>query len=173
MLLLALAGCGKVGPDRIEQVQQAADTADQLMIRMHAYLTKEGVQTAYLEADSAFVYENNGHTDLKNILVTFFTPSGVKTSVLTGETGWYKMRTGEIQARGNVVVVRTDGATLRTSVLHYDQAKNEVSTDQPYTWDEPPEKHLAATGFVSDPTFSNIRTQALHGTAGHFTLPGQ
>jgi LPS export ABC transporter protein LptC len=171
--LVILAACGKVGPDRIQRVAQAADSADQLMIRMRTNLTNEGVRTGYLEADSAFVYENAGHTDLKNIRVTFYTPSGVATSVLTAEAGWYRMITKEMEARGNVVVVRTDGARLTTSILKYDQSKNQVSTDQPYTWYEPPDRHLAATGFISDPTFSNITTQALHGTAGHFTLPGQ
>jgi LPS export ABC transporter protein LptC len=170
---IALAACGKMGPDRAAQVQQAADSADQLMIGMSTNLTAEGVRTGFLQADTAFVYENSGHTDLKKIKVTFYTPSGVQTSVLTADVGWYRMRTGEMEARGNVVVVRTDGARLTTSILKYDQSKNQVSTDQPYTWDAPPDTHLRATGFVSDPTFSNITTQALHGTAGHFKLPGQ
>ncbi|MFI5208174.1 MAG: LPS export ABC transporter periplasmic protein LptC, partial [Gemmatimonadales bacterium] len=132
-LCLALAACGKAGPDRIQEVAQAADSADQLMIKMSTNLTNEGVRTGHLDADSAFVYENSGHTDLKKIKVTFYTPAGVETSVLTAETGWYRMRSGEMEARGNVVVVRTDGATLTTSILKYDQAKNQVSTDQPYT----------------------------------------
>jgi LPS export ABC transporter protein LptC len=171
--LVVLAACSKAGPDRIGQVAQAADSADQLMISMSTNLTAEGVRTGHLEADSAFVYENSGHTDLKKIKVTFFTPSGVQTSILTSDAGWYRMRSGEMEARGNVVVVRTDGARLTTSILRYDQSKNQVSTDRPYTWYEPPDRHLAGTGFISDPTFSNITTQALHGTAGHFTLPGQ
>lgn len=170
---MALVACAKAGPDRADQVQQAADSADQLMIGMSTNLTAEGVRTGHLEADTAFVYENSGHTDLKKIKVTFYTPSGVQTSILTSDAGWYRMRTGEMEARGNVVVVRADGARLTTSILKYDQSKNQVSTDQPYTWYEPPDRHLAATGFISDPTFSNITTQALHGTAGHFTLPGQ
>jgi LPS export ABC transporter protein LptC len=171
-VLALAAACSKAGPDRVAQVAQAADTADQLMIGVRTNLTAEGVRTAYLEADSAFVYENSGHTDLKKVKVTFYSPTGVEQSVLTSDSGWYRMRTGEMEARGNVVVVRTDGARLLTSILRYDQSKNEVSTDQPYTY-ELADRHVQGNGFVSDPSFSNITTQGVHGTAGHFTLPGQ
>lgn len=168
-----LAACGKVGPDRIQQVAQAADSADQLLISMSTILTNEGVRTGFLEADSAFVYENAGHTDLKKVKVTFYTPSGVQTSVLTAASGWYRMRTGEMEARGNVVIVRaSDGARLTTSIIKYDQSKNQVTTDQPYTTDQG-DKHFTGTGFVSDPAFSNVVSQGVRGTAGHFTLPGQ
>jgi LPS export ABC transporter protein LptC len=172
-VLCVIAACSKAGPDRIEQVAQAADSADQLMIGMSTNLTAEGVRTGHLEADSAFVYEASGHTDLKKIKVTFYTPSGVQTSVLTAETGWYQTRTGAMEARGNVVIVRTsDGARLTTSIIKYDQSKNQVTTDQPYTTDQG-DKHFTGTGFVSDPTFSNVVSQGIRGTGGHFTLPGQ
>ncbi len=172
VLLLAFAACSKAGPDRIEQVAQAADTADQLMIRMNFNLTNEGVRSAYVEAESAFVYENSGHTDLKKVKVTFFTPSGVQTSILTADSGWYRMRSGAMEGRGNVVIVRTDGARLTTSLIKYDQSKNQVTTDQPYVADQG-DRHFTGTGFVSDPTFSNVVSQGVKGTGGHFTLPGQ
>jgi LPS export ABC transporter protein LptC len=170
--LALVAACSKAGPDRIQQAAQAADSADQLMIHMSTNLTTEGVRSGYLEADSAFVYENSGHTDLKKIKVTFYTPSGVQTSVLTANGGWYRMRTGEMEARGNVVIVRTDGARLTTSIIKYDQSKNQVTTDQPYTTDQG-DKHFTGTGFVSDPSFENVISRGVRGTAGHFTLPGQ
>jgi LPS export ABC transporter protein LptC len=171
-LCIALAACSKAGPDRIEQVAQAADSADQLMIGMSTNLTAEGVRTGHLEADSAFVYESSGHTDLKNIKVTFYTPSGVQTSVLTALAGWYRMRSGEMEARGNVVLVRTDGARLTTSVLTYDQSKNQVRTDQPYVYTVG-EKHAAGSGFECDPSFTVCKSNSVRGSAGPVSLPGQ
>ena len=51
-------------------------------------------------------------------------------SVLTSLTGVYWMRTNQMSASGNVVVVRTsDGARLTTDFLEYDPAKNQVTTD--------------------------------------------
>jgi LPS export ABC transporter protein LptC len=169
---IALAACGKVGPDRADQVQQAADSADQLMIGVKFHLTNEGVNNAYLEADTAFEYDNSGHTDLKKVKVTFYTPTGVQTSVLTADSGWYRFRTQEMMARGNVVVVKTDGSRLFTSALRYDQSKNEVSTSEHYTFIKG-DTHGQGDGFVSDPTFSNIITNRLRGSGGSFRLPGQ
>jgi len=153
-------------------IEEAADSADQLMIKLTSYLTNQGVRQAYLEADTAYVYEARGQTELKNIRVTFYTINGVATSVLTAREGTYTLRTGEMEARRDVVVVRTDGARLTTSVLRYEQAKNQVSSDRPYVYDAP-DRHVEGESFVSDPSFSNITTQRPRGTGGRFTLPGQ
>ena len=170
---LLLVSCGQQRADPVQQVTQAADSADQLMIGVRLYLTSEGVRQAYLEADSAFVYENTGRTELKRVKVTFFrTATGEQASVLTSTEGTYRGRTGAMEARGNCVVVTSEGARLTTSVLRYDQTKNEVNTDRAYTYDAGG-RHVEGEGFVSDPTFSNITTQRLRGTGGGFTLPGQ
>ena len=110
--------------------------------------------------------------EMRRIKLTFFSTAGVQQSVLTADEGTYLTRTNFMEARGNVVVVKTDGSRLTTSVLRFDQAKNEVSTDQPYVYDSAG-RHITGDGFVSDPSFSNIVTQRPRGTAGRFTLPGQ
>src|SRR6266705_3819378 len=53
------------------------------------------------------------------------------------------------QLRINVVVVRKDGATLRTEVIRYSQAKNQVSSDQAFVFDEPT-RHIKGQGFTAD-----------------------
>jgi LPS export ABC transporter protein LptC len=167
-----LIACTGAESRTVAEVEQAADSADQLMINLSTVLTDQGVRQAHLEADTAFVYETAGFTELRAIRVTFFTTTGVETSVLTAREGTYNFRTGSMEARGNVVVVRTDGARLTTSVLRFDPSRNEVSTDRPYTYDAP-DRHVEGDGFTSDPAFSNIVTQRPRGSAGRFTLPGQ
>ena len=166
------AGCKKPGVDRIAQVEQAADSADHVMMDVRTTLTSAGVRQANLEADTAFVYENTGRTIVKRVTLTFFTPEGVQQSVLTADSGWYAVRSGDMEARGNVVVVRADGSRLTTSKLLYEPQQNRVSTDQPYTYTEG-ERRVQGNGFVSDPSFKNITTQAVRGTGGRYTLPGQ
>jgi LPS export ABC transporter protein LptC len=173
-IALAIAACSGVGsPDGIRSAHMAADTADQVMFGVATRLTNLGVKQADLEADSGYMYENAGRTDLRRIKLTFFSTAGVQQSVLTADEGTYMMRTNFMEARGNVVVVKTDGSRLTTSVLRFDQAKNEVSTDQPYTYDTNG-NHAEGVGFVSDPSFRNITTSRAHGTSrGGFVLPGQ
>src|SRR5437899_13022053 len=77
-----------------------------------------------------------------------------------------------MEARGNVVVVRTDGATLRTEVLRYSQVRNQVSSDKPFVFDEP-NRHIAGEGFTSDPDFKVVTAIRPKGTGGRFRLPNQ
>jgi len=167
-----VSACGKQAGTRTTQPNAAADSADQVMTGVNTVLTSAGVRQANLEADTAFVYENNGRTFVKKVKVTFFTPEGVQQSVLNADSGWYEARSGNMEGRGNVVVVRADGSRLNTSRLLYEPQKNQVSTDQFYTYVSG-EQHGQGTGFVSDPSFKNITTHRLRGTGGGFNLPGQ
>ncbi len=172
-LVLASAACKDPGRDIMSQVTQIADSADQLMMGVRLYLTDQGVRQAFLESDTAFVYEVSGRTELKRVRVTFFeAATGDTASVLTSDEGTYQQRSGAMEARGDCRVVTSDGGRLTTSVLRYDQAANQVSTDQPYTY-VIGDRVVQGVGFVSDPTFSNITTQRVRGSAGRFTLPGQ
>ena len=152
-----------------------ADSADQVMFGVVTKLTNLGVKQADLEADTAYLYENSGRTELRHVKLTFFSPTGVQQSVLTADSGTYMLRQQQMEARGNVVVVRTDGSRLTTSLLRYDQAKNEVSTDKHYATDDAQHNHLEGDGFTSDPTFTNVLTHRAKGgtRGGGFTLPGQ
>jgi LPS export ABC transporter protein LptC len=173
-LLAGLAACrGKAKPDVVAQVEAAADTADQLMIGLTQYITENGVRKAYLEADTAFLYENAGRADLKKVKVTFFGPAGDTSSVVTGKVGFYDWRTGKMETREDVVVLLSNGGRLTTSILRYDQTRNEVSTDQPYVYVAPPNQHMSGGSFVTDPALSRFRTQQPKGRAGAITLPGQ
>ena len=168
---VALAACG--GGKNTTALGTAADSADQVMWNVRQRLTKDGVQQAYLKADSALVYENAGRADLRKVTVTFFSPEGVQMSVLTSQTGVYYMRTNQMSASGNVVVVRTaDGARLQTDFLEYDPQKNEVRTTRPYVADKGAQHIDGPEGFVCDPGFTNCTTQHARGTAGRLVMPG-
>ena len=171
---LAFHACSGAGDRSIQTMAGIGDSADQVMLTMKTNLTNLGVKQAEVEADTAYLYENSGRTELRHVKLTFFTTAGVQQSVLTADSGTYMMRTQQMEARGNVVVVKTDGSRLTTSVLRYDQSKNEVSTDQHYSGTDAHGTHLEGDGFTSDPSFTNITThRARGGTRGGFTLPGQ
>ncbi len=167
------AACG--GPTRtgIAASTLAADSADQVIWGMNTVLTKDGVEQAYVSADTAYLYEASGRADLRHVKVTFYTSQGVPESVLTGQAGTYWMRTNNMSARGNVVVVRSsDGARLKTDFLEYDPAQNQVRTDKPYIADNGP-RHIEGIGFVCDPGFTNCVTQQNKGNAGQLVMPAR
>ncbi len=162
--------CG--GAERgIGSTGSAPDSADQVMMGLRQFLTKDGVRQAYLQADTAFVYEASGRVDLRHVHVTFYSVEGVQMSVLTGNEGTYWTRTNQMSARGSVLVVRTvDDARLRTDFLEYDPGKNEVRTDRPYVADKG-QQHFEGNGFVCDPGFTNCTTQGARGVAGTLVMP--
>jgi LPS export ABC transporter protein LptC len=150
----------------------AADSADQVLINMSHYVTNAGIQRTHVRADTAFFYSPSQTAELRNVHITFYDQRGAETSTLTSHEGTYRWRTGDMEARGNVVVVRTDGATLRTEVLRYSQTKNEVTSDKPFVFDEPT-RHIEGEGFTSDPDFKVVTAIKPKGTGGKFTLPNQ
>ena len=112
----------------------AADSADQVLDSMSHYMTSGGVMRAHVLADTAYFYSPSQTAELRQVHITFYDTRGAQTSTLTSREGTYHWRTGDMEARGSVVVVRTDGATLRTEVIRYSQAKNQVSSDRDFVF---------------------------------------
>jgi LPS export ABC transporter protein LptC len=151
----------------------AADSADQVLLSMSHYVTNAGIQRAHVLADTAYFYSPAQTAELRNVHITFYDTRGAETSTLTSREGTYHWRGGDMEARGHVVVVRTDGATLRTEVIRYNQVRNQVSSDRAFVFDEP-NRHIEGDGFTSDPDFKVVTAIRPHGAAGgKFTLPNQ
>jgi LPS export ABC transporter protein LptC len=150
----------------------AADSADQVLTGMSHYITNDGIQRAHVRADTAYMYSPSQTAELRNVHITFYDTRGAQTSTLTAREGTYHWRSGDMEARGNVVVVRTDSATLRSEVIRYSQAKNQVSSDRDFVFDEPT-RHILGTGFTADPDFKVVTATKVTGKGGNFTLPNQ
>ena len=173
LAVVTAAACG--APDRnVAATGTAADSADQIMWKLTQYLTKNGVNQAFLQADTAFMYETSGRVDLVHVKVTFYSKQGEAMSVLTGRSGVYFTRTNQMSARDSVLVVRlADQARLRTAFLEYDPTKNEVRTDRPYVADKGPQHVEGDHGFTCDPGFTNCATVRARGNAGQLVMPAR
>ncbi len=171
LVMILLVGC-KNGT-RVTATQAALDSADQVLIGMTHYVTQEGILRARVQADTAYFYSGTQRAELRNVHVTFYDATGRATSTLTSKEGTHHWRTGDMQARGTVVVIRDkDGGTMRTEVMDYNQARNQVSSDKPFVFDAP-DRHVQGEGFTSDPEFKNITAKRPRGTGGQFILPNQ
>ena len=171
-LLLLLASACKSGTP-VTATQAVLDSADQVLIGMTHYVTDAGVLRARVRGDTAYFYSNTQRAELRNVHVTFYDQTGKPTSTLTSREGTHHWRTGDMEARGNVIVIRDrDGATMKTAVMNYNQVRNEVSSDKSFVWDEPG-RHVVGDGFTSDPEFKNISAKRPTGRGGQFTLPNQ
>ena len=171
-LLVGAAACrGDKEPAAI-RTSALADSADQVMFGAHAILTDQGLMRAQLEGDTAFFFDDNTRIELRDVKTTFFTAEGAKSAVLTSREGTYRTQ-GNMEARGDVVVVSTDGRRLTTPQLKYDQVRNQISSDSTFQLTGQGQS-VAGVGFTSDPNMNNIRIlKTTSGSAGRITIPGQ
>lgn len=167
-VVLAL-GCGE---ERPTATITAADTADQILIKMTHFITIDGLQRAKVTADTAYFYSPSQSAELRTVHITFYDSHGAVTTNLTSREGTYRWQSDDMEARGDVRAVTTDGRTLRTEVLRYSQTRNEVSSDKDFIFDGPG-RHIEGEGFTSDPEFQNVVARKPRGTSGQFTLPNQ
>src|SRR5256712_311918 len=171
LILLFAGGCKSGTP--VTATQAVLDSADQVLLGMSHYVTESGVLRARVRADTAYFFSNTQRAELRNVHVTFYDITGKPTSTLTSREGTHHWRTGDMEARGTVVVVRDkDGGTMRTEVMYYNQTRNEVSSDQAFVFDGP-DRHIEGQGFTSDPEFKKITATHPRGTGGQFILPNQ
>jgi LPS export ABC transporter protein LptC len=171
-LVLALAGCGRGPHTPSAPHNPLADSADQVVFGARSRMTDGGVSKSDLYSDTAYFFDDNTRIEMRgHVLVTFFTDVGAKNAVLTSKEGTYNNRTGNMEARGNVVVNTVDGRHLTTQVLRFNQQRNEISSDSSFVTTDS-SRRLTGIGFTSDPNMNNIHCfKACHGLGGQVELP--
>lgn len=174
LLLPAMAGC----VDRGVTPQRAAtaDTADQVMSGMTRGITRDGIRLTDVQAESAWVYNASDITEMKRIGLTFYDASGNVRSTVTADSGVHFVRTGVLEARGNVVATTPppDAKVLKTEHLIFDKASNLIRSDTAYTFTSP-SGNGSGQSFETDPDFLRFRSWQPRGyqKGQGFLLPGE
>src|SRR5690606_1535107 len=102
-------------------------------------MTKDGVRSAILEADTAVQVDKGRLWDLRGVALQFFTESGAESGTLTSRTGEYVPHNGSFIARGDVVLIthsEQGSRRLETEELHYDTSTEEIWSDSTWVLDE-------------------------------------
>lgn len=155
--------CG--GMEQPPTARTDADSADQVGYGVTHILTSDGVRRMRLEAESVYAYVGPQRHELFSIKVTFYDPSGLETSTLTAREGTYEWRSGNMEARGDVVTLSPDGRRLETSVLQYDRASDRIIGRAAFRW-RTPEQDVEGEGFITDPELRNVETTRARGALG-------
>ena len=154
--MVVTLGCQEPKSPPVASVRLLPDSAEQMLFGVRFNLTDAGVRRAELLADTAFMYNDNTRTELRRITSTFFTAMGERDATLTARAGTYEIRVGTMEARGNVVVVSTDGRKLETPQLRYDPTRSEIASDSAFTLTRL-DGVVQGIGFISDPNMRNFR----------------
>lgn len=155
---LAAAACGDdpapepSGPDFGEL------EADQVMVEVEHYMTREGVRRAHLTSDTVYLLDEGSTAHLRHFTVDFFGEQGGRTSVLRAVDGLYEMRTGDMRARRDVRVVdAAEDQRLRTEELIYDASTGDLRSEAEFVLLRGRDT-IRGTGFVTDPGLDSLRT---------------
>jgi LPS export ABC transporter protein LptC len=169
--MLLAAGCktGKTPP--LAARDPLADSADQVFYHAKSRLTDHGVMKSELHADTGYFFDDNTRIEMRVDTTFFFTATGAPNAVLTSREGTYNTRTGNMEARGDVIVTGVDGRRLTTPQLRYAQAQNQISSDSPFVLTDTTRRQTTGVGFTSDPDMNNVKClRQCAGTAGVVNL---
>ena len=173
LITVALLGACKEAttPPSVVDGRSPVDSAEQFMVGMTTVLTDRGVKRADIAADSAYLYDNSARIEMLAVHGSFFTGSGVKEGIMTAKRAQYDTRVDSMQAWGDVLIVSTDGKTLKTPYLRYNRTLNEISSDSIFTIEDS-ERTVKGIGFTSDPGLNNlVIKRSISGSAGRVNVP--
>jgi LPS export ABC transporter protein LptC len=133
----------------------APDTADQIGFGVTHNVTIDGLLRIKLFSDTVYFYQTSQSADLIGVKVEFYSSEGRLSSTVRSLEGTYQWRTGDMEARGDVVAETPDGRRLTTSILRYDRVSAQISGTEPFVFDSP-DSHLEGDGFTADPDFAVV-----------------
>lgn len=157
LLLAAGAACYDRGAPATE-VADDVEIPDQVMDSMRFRITRSDVLLSEVLADTARVFNGRQEMALTRLTMVFYDSTGRERSRITADSGLYDIRSGTLDARGNVVVVTPEPTrrTLRTSHLLYDKRSAIIEVDTAYTW-ESAEGRGSGASFTSTTDFRELR----------------
>ncbi len=126
-----------------------------------SYMSMNGKMKAKLTAPSLLRYQ--GDSALKSefpqsLYVEFFNDSTKIESTLSAKYGRYLENENKVFLRDSVVIIRTNGDTMKTSEMYWDQTLGKFYTDKPVYVSQrsPRQKIFARKGFISNQELTDI-----------------
>jgi LPS export ABC transporter protein LptC len=151
-----LAGCQQTSTTPSE-VTSAELPAEAVVCGVNHIMTRNGIRSSVLTADSAFNMNYGQTLHLMGVRLSFFTDTGAEAGNLTSRTGEYDVALGRFNAVGDAVLLTTGprgNRRLETEVLHYDLKTDDLWTDTPFTLTEGG-RVTRGSSFRSDGKFQN------------------
>lgn len=158
-----VGGCSDEPAGTAEQPSIFATGADQVMLGVEHYLTRDGIRRGLLSADTAFTYDDGTRIELRRLEIHFFDDAGAERGVLTSRSGVYRLDSGNMTVREDVALRgRLEAASpslLETDSLVYEASENELATEAAWTLTHPDGTIERGRGLVTDPALQNIRAR--------------
>lgn len=140
--------------------------ADNIIFGMSSYLTTNGIREGLVRADTAYMYVDSAHVDLRVLTIEFNDSDGRPRATVTGRTGEWDQERDIMVARGDVLlVVHADQREIRTEELHYDAYGERIWSDSATVQTLPDGTVTRGSSFESDLGFQDLRIENVRGGA--------
>lgn len=155
-VVLAVAACGEEGT-----IPASADvrlpSCDNEIGDMTQNLSRDGVRTAFLQADRACLWENADTIVVESFRLTVYEEgTGVEEAVVTGNRGVLNLTTQQMRANGSAVLfIPSQSRRIESEELYYDPQGNRMYSDST-TFMYHEGRVLEGSGFTSDLGFENV-----------------
>jgi LPS export ABC transporter protein LptC len=157
-MLVAATGCEeKIKPSVLSSVDSKT-IPQQESWDSDIVVSDSGHVRAIIHAGYIRVFETNRQTEMNDgVRVRFFDRDGKMTTILTSKEGTVDEGTNNLQARKDVYVVSaTDSSRMWTEILNWDNARQQIYTDE-FVRIASPREELQGKGFESDQSLKNYR----------------
>ncbi|MFH1312246.1 MAG: LPS export ABC transporter periplasmic protein LptC [Candidatus Eisenbacteria bacterium] len=152
--LVVAGACSREEPgDLIEE--RSEPLPDQVISDFKITETSLGKKDWTMRAEKAYIYEKRNLLEARVIEVNFFSEQGEVRSVLIADYGKINRYSGDMEARGNVVVTGSDGVVLESQSLTWDSATRQIASDDSVKVIRN-EDVLTGWGFKGDPDLGSF-----------------
>ena len=157
-VLVLVAGCHKEDRKPLASDTLLGLEADQVLVGVEMNLTRNGILSAVLKADTAFSFQDEGILRLRNLKIRFYGDTGLEEGVLTGKEGEYSFDSGDVSVRGDVEVNETAGSKrLVTERLRYSAEADSLYGDTAFVLYRPGYQ-MRGKSFLSDSRLENVES---------------
>jgi LPS export ABC transporter protein LptC len=152
---LALASCSGVqGPSTDGYMSL---TADQVTIGLVQIIETNGVRSAVLRADTAYMFNDSSKAHLRGVNLVLYDEDGNESTTLVSDSGEIHTVTEAMVARGSVVLIAEAGQRrIETEEFHFDPNNDRIWSTVPFVMNRNGTITRGAS-FESDSRFLNFR----------------
>jgi LPS export ABC transporter protein LptC len=155
LVIAGLAAC-QDGSEAVAGSGFRSLPADQVVFQLETDIKDLGVLRARLHADTAHIWEDEAHTLMFPLDLKLYDDNGGEAAHLTANEGELDSRTNKMVARGNVILVTTDGnRRILTEELHYDPRTKRIWSDV-HTVIYEGDSRAEGEGFQADDQLSTV-----------------
>jgi LPS export ABC transporter protein LptC len=154
ILLSGVFGCGS--NPRMSSVPDTGELPDQEVSDFEATETDQGTTQWKMYARSAATYRARNTVIARGLRIDFYDEKGERSSTLTSREGEMNDMTHDMTARGDVVILTTEGTRMTTDQLQFRNKIQRIQTESFVRVDRRGDV-LTGYGFDSDPQLRDFQ----------------